>query len=100
MRFRTRAGASWPECAWCSTSSLRSAASISPGEVSCADQTSSLTGGIPLDASPLVAVDEDAIRLLGSLRAARVLRQLLVVVAVPGLEDRVDDLPLRLDLVV
>src|SRR4051812_40824001 len=91
--FSVRAG-TYPSCSWCfCTTRSRNAASTLPGVVSCALQTAS-------DRAPLIASGtEDPVGLLRALASGLVLVDRLVVLG-PRLEDRVDDLPLRLDLVV
>src|SRR5688500_18231719 len=92
--FSARAGTypvfSW----WRSTASRRIAASIAAGVVSEAFQTAS-------DRAPLIAARlEDASGVRRALAARLVLRERRLAARGPRLEDRVADLPLRLDLVV
>src|SRR5512133_746236 len=87
-------------CAW--TSSSRSAASTAAGVVSCSDQTpwiSAVDAVIGSNGAPLVAVAQDRVLLGGTRGAGLVLRDRTGVLP-PRLEDRVDDPPRSLDLVV
>src|SRR4051794_3459832 len=72
---------------------------MSPGVVDRALHIRSLTAGMASDRSPDVVADEQLVRLRRALRAGRVLGDALAALR-PRADDRVDDPPLRLDLVV
>src|SRR5512144_1813588 len=83
-----------------SDSALRSAASMSPGDVSRALQTVSIVAiSDPSDRAPRVAVEQDPVGLDGTLRPGLVLRQ-RPGRGPPAADDRIADLPLGLHLVV
>src|SRR6266513_1265715 len=95
--FSTRAGTYASLLAYCSLSSSRSAVSIAAGVVSCALQTPS--SATRSDCAPVVSVGHQGVRLFRSAGSRLVLGHRGGQLG-PGLQDRVDDPPLRLDLVV
>src|SRR3954452_20213175 len=97
-RFSTRAGAQAPSRAYCSCNSWRMAESMAPGVVSCSLHMPAASVKAS-DRPPLVAGLEQRVGLRRARGARRVLHQRGVALP-PRLEDRVDDPPLRLDLVV